>query len=1430
MARTKELPMAEIASKFAKLEKFEGQDFRRWQKKMHFMLTSFKVAYVLSTPCPEEPPSIPEKVDGETEAQIAEREAIMLQHRRVGKWENDDYICRGHILNGMADSLFDVYQNHETSRILWEALEAKYLAEDASSKKFLVSNFNNYKMVENRPVMEQYHELLRVLGQLTQHGITLDENFAVSSIIDKLPHSWKEAKHLLKHSKEDMDLVQLGSHLRIEEEFKANDKGKKGEDKSAHSINTMEAGNGKRTVGAKGSKRPKSGNSSKQGSNKKAKAKGTCWKCGKAGHMKRDCRSKGSKDKGVMTPASGSGTSPGQGKGTSVSLVTNESLFFVSNIDQCLVMKDEKLLWWLDSGATTHVCMERKWFKHMKDVEDGLVLYMGNESTTPVLGKGDVHLNFTSGKELVLHNVLYAPAIRKNVVSGGVLNKLGYRLVFEADRLVISRAGVFVGFGHYKNNMFLLNVINNNKVLFDYMVVSNDSLYDLWHARLGHVHMKRMLDMAKENIIPAFEPTNEKCKTCLLTKITRLPFKAIKREEGVLGLVHSDLGDLHATPSLGQKRYYITFIDDVTRFCYVYLVHSKSEALDRFKAYKTEVELQTGNKIKRLRTDRGGEYMDVEYFESCGIIHETTAPYTPQQNGVAERKNRVLKDMVNAMLSYSGLKNSFWGEAMLTANYILNRVPSKRNRQSPYELWFKRKPNLHYLRIWGCRAVVRLTDPKRKTLGDRGIECIFIGYAHNSKAYRFFVIEPNHAISVNTVIESRDAIFDETRFTSSPRPREIDQEDVDPSSDPMETEEPTPVLGPRVTRSMTRASLLQAPSIDVADPKPLLDKDSPATGPRALKRMAMGVPGEDTSDGSDGENMHSTHASDDEAEAPTSTSHTPKRQRVHSALLVGHTYPEPIFQVFLMEGSRNKEGQIISYLHMDEDPKTFTEAMSSQDVAFWKEAIQDEMDSIVGNNTWELSDLPTGCKPLGCKWIFKRKMKADGSIDKFKARLVIQGFKQREGVDYFDTYAPVARITTIRLLIALASIHGLVIHQMDVKTAFLNGDLDEEVYMKQPEGFIVKGQEHKVCRLIKSLYGLKQAPKQWHQKFDEVILGDGFKINQADKCVYSKFNNSGQGVIICLYVDDMLIFGTNQIEVDKTKEFLSTKFSMKDLGEADVILGIKIKREGKGLTLTQSHYIEKVVKRFQCDKSTPVSTPMDPSEKLLPNLGEPISQLEYSQVIGCLMYAMTSTRPDIAFAVGKLSRYTSRPSSSHWKALRRVLRYLKGTMTYGIAYVGSPSTLEGYTDASWITNMEDHSSTSGWVFLLGGGAISWASKKQSCITTSTMESEFVALAAAGKEAEWLRNLIHEIPLWPKPISPIAIFCDSQSTLAKAYSQVYNGKSRHLGVRHSSIRELITHGVISVVFVRTHNNLADHLTKSLAKEFVYKASRGMGLKS
>ncbi|GKE54689.1 zinc finger, CCHC-type containing protein [Tanacetum coccineum] len=260
--------------------------------------------------------------------------------------------------------------------------------------------------------------------------------------------------------------------------------------------------------------------------------------------------------------------------------------------------------------------------------------------------------------------------------------------------------------------------------------------------------------------------------------------------------------------------------------------------------------------------------------------------------------------------------------------------------------------------------------------------------------------------------------------------------------------------------------------------------------------------------------------------------------------------------------------------------------------------------------------------------------------------------------------------------------------------------------------------------------------------------------------------------------------------MDRTKRFLSSRFSMKDIREADVILGIRIKHESNRITIYQSYYIEKVLKKFNYFDCTLVSTPMDTSEKLMPNNGQAVSQLEYLRVIGCLMYAMTCTRPDIAFAV----------------------------------------VLEAYTDVSWVSNTEDNSSTSGWVFLLGGGAISWASKKQTCITGSIIEYVFVALAAAGKEAEWLRNMILEIPLWFKPIASISICCDSAATLENAYRQMYNGKSRHLGARHSMIHELIMNGVVSIKFVRSQQNLADHLTKGLSRNLVLKSTKVMGLKS
>ena len=524
----------------------------------------------------------------------------------------------------------------------------------------------------------------------------------------------------------------------------------------------------------------------------------------------------------------------------------------------------------------------------------------------------------------------------------------------------------------------------------------------------------------------------------------------------------------------------------------------KDEVFDKFKVYKSIVENQKEKKIKILRSDRGGEYFPANFSSFCeehGIIHQRTSPYTPQQNGLAERKNRTLVDMVNSMLLSSKLPFNLWGEALLSACHIHNRIPSKITKTSPYELWNGRKPNLSYIRVWGCLAFYRVPDPKRTKLGPRAMKSVFVGYAENSKAYRLLDLESN------VIMESRDVQFLENKTRDD------------------STNESTSLSGGvNETNIPNRSS------------SPLL-VDNRNT---EIKKQVE----------------------------------IRRSQRTRKEKILDPDFISSQAIVFLMEGDRtnNVLNKIPILLNVEEDitPKTYKEALASRDSSFWKEAINDEIYSLLSNGTWVLVDPPPNSKPIGCKWIFRIKY---GNL--FKARLVAKGYRQKEGVDYFDTYAPVARITSISLLFALASIYNLCIHQMDVKTAFLNGDLNEEVYMEQPEGFVLPGNEHKVCKLTKSLYGLKQAPKQWHEKFDLVILEYGFKNNGADKCIYSKFTEIF-GVIICLYVDDMLIIGTNMDGVNDTKAYLSSAFQMKDLGEVDKILGIKVKRHSGGFALCQS--------------------------------------------------------------------------------------------------------------------------------------------------------------------------------------------------------------------------------------------------------------------
>ncbi|GJY03447.1 zinc finger, CCHC-type containing protein [Tanacetum coccineum] len=479
--------MKHIALNFAKLDKFERVDFRRWWKKMHFLLSSMSVVYMLTTPILE---------DGGDDA-------TMEQIRKKAK-------------------MLNLLKNYGIF------FDAKYMAEDASSKKFLVSNFTNYKMTDSRPVMEQYNELLGIHGRFTQHKMNMDEAIQVSCIIDKLPPSWKDFKHTLKHLKEELTLVELGSHLRIKKSLRMQDSDKpKGYNVASPSVvNMVEPNNSSRCNDKKGT------NGSVDGSTNSLKGQNMFNK--------------------------------------------SFQVYYVTYVSEAYFVQDDDVAWWVDSGATIHVCKDRCWFKTYESLNDGSILHMGNKSTALVYGHGYVDLKYSCGKIVLLFNVLHVPNIKKNLVSSSVLNNYGYKHVIESNKFVLSKHGVFIGFGYLSNQNFRLNIVNDN-IASAFMSTSklNDSI--LWYARLGHVHFKRMQDMFKDGLIIAFDMDTEKFKTCMLNKITKKPFQNVKRKTEVLELTHSDLCDLHATPSPGIKKYFVTFIDDASSCDHRDYLHERVE-------------------------------------------------------------------------------------------------------------------------------------------------------------------------------------------------------------------------------------------------------------------------------------------------------------------------------------------------------------------------------------------------------------------------------------------------------------------------------------------------------------------------------------------------------------------------------------------------------------------------------------------------------------------------------------------------------------------------------------------------------------------------------------------------------------------------------------------------------------------------------------
>jgi hypothetical protein len=504
------------------------------------------------------------------------------------------------------------------------------------------------------------------------------------------------------------------------------------------------------------------------------------------------------------------------------------------------------------------------------------------------------------------------------------------------------------------------------------------------------------------------------------------------------------------------------------------------------------------------------------------------------------------------------------------------------------------------------------------------------------------------------------------------------------------------------------------------------------------------------------------------------------------------------------------------------EPQTIEDALSREDGASWHAAAAVEFEAMKQTGTWELVELPAGRKAVGCRWVFKIKKNADGTVERYKARIVAQGFAQKPHLEYTETFAPVARFASLRSVIAIAAIEDMELDQLDVSSAFLNGDLDEEIYMAQPPGFIQPGQEHLVCRLKKSIYGLKQSPRQWNKKLHETLLDLGFRRCPSEHSVYV-FAKDGVKLIIPIYVDDLTLACNDRTALDMVKAELKKRFKMRDLGPCRYVIGIEVirNRAKRTVHLSQRQHVEDVLAKFNHTNCRPVVTPLDPDVKL-DKTGSPqtpedvdyMSQIPYLSAVGSLMYLALGTRPDISYAVGVLSRFNSCPGRTHWNAVKRVFRYLRGTadiaLEYGPSAVGVVASV--YSDADYAGDRDRARSTTGFGVFIGPNLVQWGSRRQDVVAKSTTEAEYIAANEAASEAKWFRLWLQELG-YPQTAAT-KVLIDNQSTIRVAKNPEHHTRMRHLDTKWHWLRDEVESGTFEPVYTETANMKADILTKAL----------------
>lgn len=1288
--------------------KFDGTDFAFWRMQIEDYLYGRKLHLPLSAK--------PEKMED-------------------AEWNLLDRQVLGVVRLTLAKSVAHNVAKEKTTASLMKALSDMYEKPSANNKVFLMKKLFNLKMVDGTSVTTHLNEFNTIVNQLLSVNIDFGDEVRALILLASLPNSWEPMRAAVSNSVGSAELQFTDVRDRIlAEEVRKIDAGETSKD-SALNVENRGRNNERNFNRGKGRSKSKNG----RGQSKSGRTF-ECWNCGKQGHLKRNCRAPPKKND--------------ENKADGANAVTEEIT------DALLLSVDSPIdSWVLDSGASFHTTAHKELMENYVAGNYGKV-YLADGEPLDIVGIGDIKLKMENGSVWKISKVRHVPGLMRNLISVGQLDGEGHNVSFGNSAWKVTKGAMVVARGHKTGTLYMTSTCRDTVAAVD-----SQKNTELWHCRLGHMSEKGMKLLVKSGQIPELKSVEHQlCESCILGKQKRVSFskvgKELKKER--LELVHTDVWGPAPVSSLGGSYYYVTFIDDSTRKVWVYFMKNKSDVFSVFKKWKALVENETNLKVKCLRSDNGGEYIDADFREYCavnGIKMVKTIPRTPQENGVAERMNRTLNERARSMRLHAGLPKTFWADAVNTAAYLINRGPSvPLDFKIPEEAWSGKKVNLSFLKVFGCLSYVHIDDSARSKLDPKSKKCFFIGYGDAEFGYRFWDIQNRKIIRSRNVIFNEQVLYKDAVGKTSESGSEL--------------------------KESTTVNLRDFS----ADNTPIVEE-------------GRGVVEEEA----------------DENVTPEENPHTPIVALRRSTRL-----RKPV----------EKWSPSLNYILLTDkgEPECYEEATQSDDLIKWEAAMKDEMDSLKSNQTWQLAELPKGKKALHNKWVYRIKEEHDGS-KRYKARLVVKGFQQKEGIDYTEIFSPVVKLMTIRTVLGLVVKEDLHLQQMDVKTAFLHGDLDEEIYMWQPQGFELKGKEELVCKLQKSLYGLKQAPRQWYKRFDSFMKSNNFVRCEADHCCYIKrFDNSY--IILLLYVDDMLIAGASLHEIDRLKRELSEEFAMKDLGAAKQILGMRIFRDREVLKLSQEEYVKKVVSRFKLYDAKPVTTPLAGHFRLSkdqsPSTEEEkdyMATVPYASAIGSLMYAMVCTRPDIAHAVGVVSRFMSNPGKQHWEAVKWILRYLKGSSGFTLCFRKSDLGLNGYVDADNGGDVDSRKSTTGYVYTLGGTAISWVSKLQKVVALSSCEAEYVAVTEAAKEMMWLQPFLRELG---QNYDGSVLHCDSQSAIHLAKNPVYHGRTKHIQVRYHFIRSALEDGVLALEKIPGSQNPADMLTKAVTSEKLKLCATSVGL--